>query len=48
MTYYYNRDVLYVNDSENSKNIIYKYNLTEGEYMDTIILEAPVNDVIYY
>ena len=47
-TVYENRDVLYVNDADNDDNIIYKYNLTDSEYMDTIILNSSVNDIIYY
>ena len=38
----------YVNDADNDDNIIYKYNLTDSEYIDTIILNSSVNDIIYY
>ena len=45
---YYNRDVLYCNDSENNKNIIYKYNLGSNLFIDTIIVEGNVNDINFY
>ena len=48
VTYYYNRDVLYVNDSENSKNTIYKYNLNSNAFIDTIIVDGDVRDVNFY
>ena len=48
VTYYYNRDVLYVNDSENSKNTIYKYNLNSNSFFDTIIVDGDVRDVNFY
>jgi hypothetical protein len=48
VTYYYNRDVLYVNDSENSKNTIYKYNLNANAFIDTIIVDGDVRDVNFY
>lgn len=47
-TTYFNRDVLYFSDSDNDNNIVYKYNLDLGAYMDTIILDAPVNDINFY
>jgi len=43
-----NRNILYLNDSENSKNTIYKYNLDIDAYIDTIVVDAPVNDVSFY
>tara|TARA_B100000795_G_C22727324_1_gene409940 strand:- start:113 stop:1183 length:1071 start_codon:yes stop_codon:yes gene_type:complete len=48
ITTYFNRDVLYINDSENSKNTVYKYNLDTGLYIDTIVVDAPVNDIAFY
>jgi hypothetical protein len=48
VTYYYNRDVLYVNDSENSKNKIYKYNLNSNTFMDTIIVDGNIIDINSY
>ena len=48
VTYYYNRDVLYVNNSENSKNIIYKFNLDTDAYIDTIIVDGNVKDINFY
>mgnify|MGYP001380263825 CR=1 FL=1 len=47
-TYYYNRDVLYINDSQNNKNTIYKYNLDSGNFIDTIIVNGNVTDIIFY
>ena len=47
-TYSYNRNILYVNDSENSKNIIYKYNLDTDAYIDTIIVNGNVRDIKFY
>jgi hypothetical protein len=47
-TYSYNRNILYVNDSENSKNIIYKYNLDTDAYIDTIIVNGTVRDIKFY
>ena len=47
-TTYFNRDVLYINDSENSKNTIYKYNLDIGAYIDTIVVDSPVKDIAFY
>jgi hypothetical protein len=47
-TYYYNRDILYINDSENSKNTIYKYNLDIDQYIDTIIVNGNVRDINFY
>ena len=47
-TSYYNRDILYINDAENSKNTIYKYNLDSSSFMDTIIVDGAVNDIIFY
>jgi len=48
LTYYYNRDVLYVNDSKNSSNTIYKYNLNSDTFLDTIILDGTVKDINFY
>ena len=48
VTYYYSRDVLYVNDSENSKNTIYKYNLNSNVFIDTIIVDGNVRDINFY
>ena len=47
-TYYYNRDILYINDSQNSKNTIYKYNLDIDQYIDTIIVNGNVRDINFY
>ena len=47
-TYYYTRDVLYLNDSENSKNTIYKYNVNSNVFMDTINVEGNVKDINFY
>ena len=47
-TYYYNRDILYINDSQNSKNTIYKYDLDIGSYIDTIVVDGPVKDIAFY
>tara|TARA_B100000780_G_scaffold160942_1_gene112472 strand:- start:180 stop:773 length:594 start_codon:yes stop_codon:yes gene_type:complete len=47
-TTYFNRDVLYINDAENSKNTIYKYNLDIGAYIDTIVVDSPVKDIAFY
>ena len=48
MNYFYNRNILYINDAQNSKNTIYKYNLDTGTYIDTILVDAPVNDIAFY
>jgi len=47
-TSYFNRDILYINDAQNSKNTIYKYNLNIGAYIDTIIVDSPVKDIAFY
>ena len=47
-TTYFNRDVLYINDAESSKNTIYKYNLDIGAYIDTIVVDSPVKDIAFY
>jgi len=47
-TTYFNRDVLYVNDAENSKNTIYKYDLDIDAYIDTIVVDGPVKDIAFY
>jgi hypothetical protein len=47
-TYYYNRDILYINDSQNSKNTIYKYNVNTGNFIDTITVNGNVRDIIFY
>lgn len=46
--YYYNRNILYVNDAEGSKNTVYKYNLDTSSYMDTIVVDGAVNDINFY
>ena len=43
-----NRNILYINDSENNKNTIYKYNMDIGSYIDTIVVDAPVKDIAFY
>lgn len=48
VTYYYNRDIVYLNDSEDSKNTIYKYNLNSNVFIDTIIVDGNVNDINFY
>ena len=48
VTYYYNRDVLYVNDSQNNANTIYKYNLNSNTFFDTIIVEGAVKNINFY
>ena len=48
ITYYYNRDVLYVNDSQNNANTIYKYNLNSNTFFDTIIVEGAVKNINFY
>ena len=47
-TTYFTRNVLYINDSENSKNTIYKYNMDIGSYIDTIVIDSPVKDIASY
>ena len=47
-TTYFNRDILYINDAQNSKNTIYKYNLDIDAYTDTIVVDAPVKDIAFY
>ena len=47
-TTYLNRDVLYINDSHNSKNTIYKYDLDIGLYIDTIVVDGNVRDIAFY
>jgi len=48
INYIYNRNILYINDAENSKNTIYKYNLDIQAYIDTIVVDAPVKDIAFY
>ena len=47
-TSYFNRDILYINDAQNSKNTVYKYNLNTNSYMDTIIVDGAVKDINFY
>jgi len=47
VNYFYNRNILYLNDAEDSGNIIYKYNLDINEYIDTIEVDAPVNNISF-
>ena len=47
-TSYFNRDILYINDAQNSKNTIYKYDLDIGSYIDTIVVDGPVKDIAFY
>ena len=47
-TNYFNRDVLYINDAQNSKNTVYKFDLDIGSYIDTIIVDGPVKDIAFY
>ena len=42
------RDILYINDAQNSKNTIYKYDLDLGAYIDTIVVDSPVKDIAFY
>jgi len=48
INYFYNRNILYINDAQNSKNTIYKYNLNIGAFIDTIVVSGPVNDIAFY
>jgi len=48
ITTYFSRDILYINDVQNSKNTIYKYNLDINAYIDTIVVDAPVKDIAFY
>lgn len=48
LTQYYTRNVLYINDSENSKSTIYKYNIDTDQFIDTIIVSGRVNDINFY
>ena len=41
-------NMLYVNDSENNPNTIYKYNLVLSNYVDTIIVDGNVMDINFY
>ena len=43
-----NRNILYVNDSDNDKNTIYKYDLDILSYIDTIIVDGNVRDIAFY
>ena len=43
-----NRNVLFVNDTQNDPSIVYKYNLDLNEFTDTIIFDANVRDVNFY
>jgi len=47
-TSYFNRDILYINDAQNSKNTVYKYDLDLGSYIDTIVVDRPVKDIAFY
>ncbi|MAW21735.1 MAG: hypothetical protein CMD16_05010 [Flavobacteriales bacterium] len=48
LTQYYTRNVLYINDSENSKNTIYKYNIDTDQFIDTIIVAGNVSNINFY
>jgi len=41
-------NMLYINDSENNPNTIYKYNLVLSNYVDTIIVNGNVRDINFY
>jgi len=41
-------DMLYLNDAENYPNILYKYNLVLGSFIDTIIVDGNVRDINFY
>jgi hypothetical protein len=41
-------NMLYVNDTYNSPNTIYKYNLVLSSYVDTIIVDGNVRDINFY
>jgi hypothetical protein len=41
-------DMLYLNDAENNPNILYKYNLVLGSFIDTIIVDGNVRDINFY
>ena len=43
-----NVNMLYINDAVNNPNIIYKYNLFIDTFCDTIVVDAPVNDIAFY
>jgi len=43
-----NVNMLYMNDAENNPNVIYKYNLFIDTFCDTIVVDAPVNDIAFY
>ena len=46
--YWYNRDVLFFNDAVNSPTTIYKYNLDNNSFIDTIEVNGNVRDVNFY
>ncbi len=46
--YWYNRDVLYFNDAVNSPTTIYKYNLDNSTFIDTIEVNGSVRDINFY
>ena len=48
VTYFDNRDVLYINDSQAGKNILYKYDIDGSAFLDTIILSGDVRGLNSY
>jgi len=45
---YYQDEQLYINDSENSKNTIYKYNVGSNIFLDTIVVDGNARDINFY
>jgi hypothetical protein len=43
-----NRNVLFVNDTQNDPSIVYKYNLDLNAFTDTLIFDGNVRDVNFY
>ncbi len=41
-------NMLYVNDSQNMPNTLYKYNIALSSYVDTIVVEGDIRDVNFY
>ena len=41
-------NMLYVNDAVNNANIVYKFNQATDLFCDTIIIDSPVKDIVFY
>ena len=41
-------NMLYINDAVNNPNTIYKYNIAESDFCDTIVADGPIRNIAFY